>query len=116
MHLVARLPKIARLVISHFILLRDLTIRQSLMAFMQELDNTLFEAYARPKAEAVTAILRGGILDPQMDWYETARPLGSLLLPSFCSLLSWLTRTTHRNPGVHVRNTHVPRPTALASH
>lgn len=47
---------------------------------VQELDKTLFESYVKPKATAVTGIVRGGILDPAMDWYETPQPKGALFL------------------------------------
>ncbi|TDL24651.1 hypothetical protein BD410DRAFT_838154 [Rickenella mellea] len=48
--------------------------REMLMTVVQELDRTLFEGYLKPKAAAVTAIVRSGVLDPAMDWYETPRP------------------------------------------
>jgi exocyst complex component 2 len=43
---------------------------------VEELDKTLFEGYVKPKATAATSILRAGILDPNMDWYETPQPTG----------------------------------------
>ncbi len=46
------------------------------MTVVQELDKTLFESYFKPKSAALTAIVRNGILDPQMDWYETPPPKG----------------------------------------
>ncbi|KAJ7755359.1 exocyst complex component sec5 [Mycena maculata] len=48
--------------------------RQTLMVVVQELDKTLFEGYTKPKADNVTAIIRGGILDSGMDWYDTPQP------------------------------------------
>ncbi|KDQ60180.1 hypothetical protein JAAARDRAFT_205190 [Jaapia argillacea MUCL 33604] len=48
--------------------------RQTLMMVVQELDKTLFESYANPKAAIVTGMVRGGILDSAMDWYETPQP------------------------------------------
>ncbi|KAH9849599.1 exocyst complex component Sec5-domain-containing protein [Lenzites betulinus] len=48
--------------------------RKTLMTVVQELDKTLFESYFKPKSTALTAIVRNGILDPQMDWYETPQP------------------------------------------
>ncbi|KAL0958155.1 hypothetical protein HGRIS_000321 [Hohenbuehelia grisea] len=48
--------------------------RQTLMAVVKELDKTLFEGYLKPKSQFVTGILRGGILDPAMDWYDTPQP------------------------------------------
>ena len=46
------------------------------MSAMQELDKTLFDGYTAPKARAVAALLRSGILDSDMDWYETPQPTG----------------------------------------
>ncbi|KDR72595.1 hypothetical protein GALMADRAFT_252744 [Galerina marginata CBS 339.88] len=48
--------------------------RKTLMIVVAELDKTLFEGYLKSKSESVTALLRGGILDSQMDWYETPQP------------------------------------------
>ncbi|KAI0634867.1 exocyst complex component Sec5-domain-containing protein [Trametes polyzona] len=48
--------------------------RKTLMTVVQELDKTLFESYFKPKSTALTAIVRDGILDPEMDWYETPQP------------------------------------------
>ncbi|KAJ7151147.1 exocyst complex component sec5 [Mycena filopes] len=48
--------------------------RQTLMTVVQELDKTLFEGYTKPKADNVTAIIRGGILNSAMDWYDTPQP------------------------------------------
>lgn len=46
------------------------------MTVVQELDKTLFEGYVKPKANIVMGIIRNGILDSQMDWYETPQPTG----------------------------------------
>ncbi|KAF9652669.1 hypothetical protein BDM02DRAFT_3153533 [Thelephora ganbajun] len=48
--------------------------RQTLTKVVQELDKTLFDSYIKPKSSAITAIVRGGILDSEMDWYETPQP------------------------------------------
>ncbi|OSD08742.1 hypothetical protein PYCCODRAFT_1448893 [Trametes coccinea BRFM310] len=48
--------------------------KETLMTVVQELDKTLFESYFKPKSAALTAIVRNGILDPAMDWYETPQP------------------------------------------
>ncbi|KAG2003313.1 hypothetical protein CC2G_003924 [Coprinopsis cinerea AmutBmut pab1-1] len=48
--------------------------RQTLNTVIKELDKTLFESYVNPKAKAVKNALRSGILDPQMDWYDTPQP------------------------------------------
>ncbi|KAJ8462960.1 hypothetical protein ONZ51_g10565 [Trametes cubensis] len=50
--------------------------RKTLMTVVQELDKTLFESYFKPKSAALTTIVRSGILDPEMDWYETPQPKG----------------------------------------
>jgi exocyst complex component 2 len=51
--------------------------RKTLMTVVTELDKTLFEGYLKAKSDAVTTIIRGGILDDQMDWYETPQPTGT---------------------------------------
>lgn len=48
--------------------------RQTLMKVVDELDATLFGSYVKPKAATVTGMVRSGVLDPQMDWYETPQP------------------------------------------
>ncbi|KAJ7136006.1 exocyst complex component Sec5-domain-containing protein [Mycena epipterygia] len=48
--------------------------RQTLMTVVQELDKTLFEGYTKPKVDNVTSIIRDGILDSGMDWYDTPQP------------------------------------------
>ncbi|KAG2338040.1 hypothetical protein BDR05DRAFT_1044844 [Suillus weaverae] len=48
--------------------------RKALMKVVTALDKTLFDGYVKPKATAVAAILREGILDRDMDWYETPQP------------------------------------------
>lgn len=48
---------------------------------IQELDVTLFERYAKPKATTAAALLRSGILDSSMDWYETPQPTGMSCTP-----------------------------------
>ena len=59
---------------------RQLTISnlkpQTLMTVVDQLDQTLFENFLRPKAAIATGKLRSGILDPEMDWYETLQPTG----------------------------------------
>lgn len=49
------------------------------MATVQDLDKTIFEGYTKPKVKAATGIIRTGILDSNMDWYETPQPDGSIL-------------------------------------
>jgi exocyst complex component 2 len=41
---------------------------------MADFDKTLFAAYANPRTTQLTSLLRSGILDPQMDWFETPKP------------------------------------------
>ncbi|KAJ3551008.1 hypothetical protein NM688_g4954 [Phlebia brevispora] len=48
--------------------------KQTLMTVVNELDKTLFKSYVKPKASILTGIVRGGILDNSMDWYETPQP------------------------------------------
>ncbi|KAI0938572.1 hypothetical protein AcW1_001724 [Taiwanofungus camphoratus] len=48
--------------------------KRLLMNVVQELDKTLFDSYVKPKAGTLTGMVRNGILDPQMDWYETPQP------------------------------------------
>ena len=46
------------------------------MTVVNELDKTLFESYVKPKSAVLTGIVRGGVLDNAMDWYETPQPKG----------------------------------------
>ncbi|OJA13320.1 hypothetical protein AZE42_08619 [Rhizopogon vesiculosus] len=48
--------------------------RKALMKAVTGLDKTLFDGYVKPKAAVVATILREGILDKDMDWYETPQP------------------------------------------
>ncbi|THH00057.1 hypothetical protein EW026_g2443 [Hermanssonia centrifuga] len=48
--------------------------KQTLMAVVQELDKTLFESYVKPKSAVLMGIVRDGVLDSSMDWYETPQP------------------------------------------
>jgi exocyst complex component 2 len=50
------------------------------MTVVQDLDRVLFEGYIKPKASTAMGILRGGILDINMDWYETPQPTGKFQL------------------------------------
>lgn len=61
---------------------------QTLAKVVQELDKTLFDSYIKPKSGVVTSIVRGGILDGEVDWYETPQPNG-ITLPKYPSFL-WL--------------------------
>ncbi|KAF8434522.1 exocyst complex component Sec5-domain-containing protein [Boletus edulis BED1] len=48
--------------------------RNTLVKVVQALDKKLCDSYVKPKSGMVTKILREGILDREMDWYETPRP------------------------------------------
>ena len=63
--------------------------RNTLMTVVQELDKTLFESYFKPKSAALTAIVRNGVLDPEMDWYETPQPKGESPTSCVSDYLTW---------------------------
>ena len=69
------------------------------MTVVTELDKTLFEGYIKAKSDAVTNIIRGGILDDEMDWYETPQPKGIF---SGSDVFIHLNGVTCRNPPLHV--------------
>jgi exocyst complex component 2 len=46
------------------------------MTVVQELDKRLFDGYLSPKAAVAKETIRGGILNSDMDWYETPQPTG----------------------------------------
>ncbi|PPQ68923.1 hypothetical protein CVT24_007667 [Panaeolus cyanescens] len=48
--------------------------RKTLMTVVSELDRTLFEGYVKPKSVAITSMIRSGILDTGMDWFDTPQP------------------------------------------
>ncbi|KAN0136858.1 Exocyst complex component Sec5 domain containing protein [Lactarius tabidus] len=48
--------------------------KATMMAVLEQLDQTLFENFLSPKVAIATGKLRSGILDPEMDWYETPQP------------------------------------------
>ncbi|KAG6827599.1 hypothetical protein H0H92_011172 [Tricholoma furcatifolium] len=48
--------------------------RQTLLNAVQDRDMALFNSYVKPKVNAAIEILRKGILDSNMDWYETPQP------------------------------------------
>jgi hypothetical protein len=61
------------------------------MSAVDQLDQMLFEKFINPKVTVVTGKLRGGILDPKMDWYETPQPTGELCpsAPAACCAFSF---------------------------
>jgi hypothetical protein len=72
------------------------------MTVVQELDKTLFDSYVKPKAAIVMGLVRCGILDSDMDWYETPQPTGMLCFLRLCHE-SWpLTVIIARNPTIYV--------------
>ena len=52
---------------------------QTLMTVVRELDTTLFDGYVKPKTTVATGIIRDGILNSNMDWYETPQPTGTIM-------------------------------------
>ncbi|KIJ39010.1 hypothetical protein M422DRAFT_258163 [Sphaerobolus stellatus SS14] len=48
--------------------------RQTLAAVLVEVDRTLFDDYAKQTAMNLTRLIREGIMDTNMDWFETPRP------------------------------------------
>ncbi|KAH9019422.1 exocyst complex component Sec5-domain-containing protein [Lactarius hengduanensis] len=63
------------LVISNFAhLKRGLIPSMTMMTVVEQLDQTLFENFLNPKVAIATGKLRSGVLDPEMDWYETPQP------------------------------------------
>jgi hypothetical protein len=70
------------------------------MTVIQELDKTLFDGYVQPKSSVVMSIVRDGILDSDMDWYETPQPTGAFPNPIVSRVD---TKQVHRNQAIHVR-------------
>ncbi len=56
---------------------------------MAELDKTLFEGYLKTKSDKLGALVRGGIADSQIDWYETPQPTGMGFPLMYLDLLMW---------------------------
>jgi exocyst complex component 2 len=48
------------------------------MNSIHEMDKKLFDNYVKPKSKVITDLVRSGILDSGMDWYETPQPTGML--------------------------------------
>jgi len=46
----------------------------------KSLDRTLFDDFVEKRAAVVIGIIRSGILDASIDWYEMPPPTGSYLL------------------------------------
>lgn len=49
---------------------------QSVLEMTKSLDRTLFDDFVEKKAAAVNGIIRSGILDANIDWYEMPPPTG----------------------------------------
>ncbi|KZP15940.1 hypothetical protein FIBSPDRAFT_1047870 [Athelia psychrophila] len=65
--------------------------RRTLMTVVQQLDKNLFNGYIKPKTTIVMQIARSGILDPNMDWFETPQP--SEIRPYMFEILMYLVST-----------------------
>jgi len=80
------------------------------MTVVGELDKTLFNGYVKSKSENVKAILRGGILDNEMDWYETPQPTGMFIMAIFLSHSLYKSRTHDmcRDSTLYVRSPSEP--------
>lgn len=65
---------------------------------MQELDHNLFDTYIKPKARSLTSIVQRGVLDPEMDWYESERP--TEIRPYMFEILMFLVRVHAHVSGV----------------
>ena len=96
---------------------------KTLTQVVQELDHNLFDSYVKPKAVAITSIVRRGVLDPEMDWYDSPRPSGTFvpfIYPPDYAIYSSLTHenspfvlcVSSRNSTIHVRDPYVPGPGA----
>ena len=79
------------------------------MSVVDQLDQILFEKFIKPKVAAATGKLRGGILDPKMDWYETPQPTGERCrrAPRHCCAFSTFSdggvnMIYGRDPALHV--------------
>ena len=58
-----------------------------LMKVVSDLDHRLFNSYIKAKLVAPVALLRSGILAPDMDWYDTPHPKGMILMVVFLVIL-----------------------------
>lgn len=51
---------------------------QTLVEVVSQIDRTLFEAFVKDKIVHLTKVMRHGILESGLDWYETPRPTGTV--------------------------------------
>jgi hypothetical protein len=74
------------------------------MSVVDQLDQMLFEKFINPKVTVATGKLRGGILDPKMDWYETPQPTGERCpsAPRLAAPFSFSDMIYGRDPALHV--------------
>ncbi|KNZ82265.1 Exocyst complex component 2 [Termitomyces sp. J132] len=75
--------------------------RQALLNSVQDRDRVLFDSYVKPQSRAAMDILRSGILDNNMDWYETPQP--TEIRPYMYQTLMYLV-------GIHAQVTSVAEP------
>jgi exocyst complex component 2 len=48
------------------------------MEVLSEIDKRLFETFIKDKIAHLTKIMRYGVLESGLDWYETPRPTGTI--------------------------------------
>ena len=94
-------------------------INQTMMTVVEQLDQTLFGNFLNPKVAIATGKLRSGILDPEMDWYETPQPTGTFGRLSgtffFKRADNGLNHCCLRDSTIYVRDVNVPRRSARTS-
>jgi exocyst complex component 2 len=59
--------------------LTRLILLQMLMSVVTELEKTLFDSYVKPRSSHLTSLMRSGVLDGHIDWYDTPQPKGRTL-------------------------------------
>ncbi|THH07884.1 hypothetical protein EW145_g3080 [Phellinidium pouzarii] len=72
--------------------------KTTLSQVVEELDHSLFDGYVKPKSTTVSAIVRKGVLDPAMDWYESPRP--TEIRPYMFEILMFLVHVHNHVSGV----------------
>jgi len=48
------------------------------MDVVKEMDRLMFDYYIKQKSSTVNGILRDGILNSGIDWFDTPRPTGAI--------------------------------------
>lgn len=51
---------------------------QTLVEVVSQIDKALFDTFVKDKIAHLTKIMRHGILESGLDWYETPRPTGTI--------------------------------------